>query len=508
MKNVGPAILFDSEASTVKKCGLDFALFVPRVVHFQIEFRRHGGVHMARDRLGSERSHKPLIWILVLMLVAFAAFGFFRVGGTPTIKIEPAMPAIGKRTPLKVEVSEPRRGLTRVKVELQQGDKKATLAEKTYPLSSQFFLWRPKTDKDILTVEAGQKVLPSLAGGTAAIRVTAGRAGTWLRHPDPKVEEMILPVRLIPPSLQVTSTHTYVEQGGCEVVTYRIGESAVRDGVRAGSWWFPGYALPGGGKQDRFAFFAVPYDMDQPEVRLVVEDAAGNEAERFFVDKFFPKRLKSDNINVTDAFIDRVVPEILSQTPELKDSGNLLDNYLAINRDLRKKNSETLESLARKSKPDFLWSRPFLMMPNGKAMASFGERRTYLYQGRVIDHQDHLGYDLAVTRQAPIPAGNDGIVVYAGFLGIYGNAVVIDHGYGLQSIYGHMSSIVVSEGQAVSRGEIIGKTGETGLAGGDHLHFCTLLQGLPVDPVEWWDGHWIKDRIAGKLGQAFPFQLQ
>jgi murein DD-endopeptidase MepM/ murein hydrolase activator NlpD len=463
---------------------------------------------MVENKFRSEHSHRPLILIPGLILAAFLGLGVFRIGGPPSIKIEPSMPAIGKRTLFKIVLSEPRRGLTHVKVELLQGDKTAMLADKTYPLSSQFFFWHPKTDKDTLTVEAGRQVLPSLTGGTASIRVTAGRAGTWLRHPDPKVEEVLLPVRLTPPSLQITSTQTFVAQGGCEVVTYRVGESAVRDGVRAGSWWFPGFPLPSGGKQDRFAFFAVPYDMDQPDVRLVAEDAAGNQAERLFIDKFFPKPLKSDNINVTDAFIEKVVPEILSQSPEIEDRGNPLENYLAINRDLRKKNGETLQLLAQKSKPAFLWSLPFLMMPNGKVMASFGERRTYLYQGRVIDHQDHLGFDLAVTKQAPIPASNDGIVVYAKFFGIYGNAVIIDHGYGLQSIYGHLSSITVNEGQQVSRGDIIGRTGETGLAGGDHLHFCTLLQGLPVNPVEWWDGHWIKDRIAGKLGSAFPFKAQ
>ena len=147
-------------------------------------------------------------------------------------------------------------------------------------------------------------------------------------------------------------------------------------------------------------------------------------------------------------------------------------------------------------------------MPNGKETASFGEERTYFYSGRVIDHQDHLGYDLAVTKHAPVPAANSGIVVFAGFFGIYGNAVVIDHGYGLQSIYGHLSSIAVTEGQDVSIGDIIGRTGETGLAGGDHLHFGTLLQGLPVDPREWWDGHWIRDRISRKLEWAFSFEPQ
>jgi murein DD-endopeptidase MepM/ murein hydrolase activator NlpD len=396
--------------------------------------------------------------------------------------------------------------LTFVKVELVQGDKAVTIVDKNYPPSSQIFFWRDKTEKDVLKTEVGRSVLPALTGGTAIIRVTAGRAKTWLRHPDPVVEEVSLPVKLTPPSLQVTSTQTYVAQGGCEAVTYRVGDSAVRDGVRAGSWWFPGFPLPGGGKQDRFAIFAIPYDMAAPDARLVVADAAGNESEHTFIDKFYPNPFRSDNVTVDDAFFNKVVPEIMSQSPEITDRGSLLENYLAINKELRLKNAETIKQLAHKSKPEFLWDTAFYVMPNSKLMAAFADRRTYLYQGKVVDHQDHLGLDLAVTKQAPIPAANSGIVVKAGFFGIYGNAVIIDHGYGLQTIYGHLSSISATEGQKIARGAIIGKTGETGLAGGDHLHFCTMLQGLPVNPKEWRDSHLIKDRIVRKLGAAFPFK--
>jgi murein DD-endopeptidase MepM/ murein hydrolase activator NlpD len=460
---------------------------------------------MADDKSRSGSSFK-VFWVLAgLVLAAFVALGIFRVGGQPDVKIEPGMPAIGKRTPVKIEISEPRRGLTRVKVEMLQGSNAVVLADKNYPASSQFSFWRANTAKDVLHVEAGKKNMPALTGGAATIRVTVDRSGTWLRHPDPAVQEISLPVRLTPPVLQVTSIQTYVAQGGSEAVVYRVGESAVRDGVRAGSWFFPGYSLPGGGKQDRFAIFAVPYDMERPDVRLVAEDAGGNEAETAFVDKFFPKPFKSDSLEISDAFLAKVVPEILAQSPDITDRGNLLDSYLAINGELRHKNAESLISLAQKSKPQFLWSKPFFMIPNGKVMAGFGDRRTYQYQGKVIDHQIHLGYDQAVTKQSPVPAANDGIVVYAKYFGIYGNAVVIDHGYGLMSICGHLSSISVAEGQKVSRGDVIGKTGETGLAGGDHLHFSTLLQGLPVNPKEWWDGHWIKDRIAKKLGPAFLF---
>jgi murein DD-endopeptidase MepM/ murein hydrolase activator NlpD len=465
---------------------------------------------MAKDPFRSSMGH-PLRIILIIIgvvLLAFVAQGVFRAGGTPGIKIEPAMGVIGKKTPVKIEVSEPRRGLTHVSVELLQGNKAVKLEEKRYPYASQFNLWGTKTETDVLRLEVGKQTVPALTGGTATIRVTAGRAATWLRSPESKVDELVLPVRLTPPSLQVTSTQTYVAQGGCEVVVYRVGDTSVRDGVRAGSWWFPGYPLPGGGKQDRFAIFSVPYDMDQPNVRLVAEDAAGNSAERGFIDQFFPKPFKSDRLGISDAFMNKVVPEILSQSPEIRDRGDLLENYLAINRELRIKNAELIQSLAAKSQPAFLWNKPFYMVPNGKVMAAFADRREYEYQGKVIDHQTHLGYDLAVTKQYPVPASNSGTVVYAKYFGIYGNAVLIDHGYGLMTIYGHLSSIDVAEGKKVAKGDVIGKTGETGLAGGDHLHFCTILDGLPVNPTEWIDGHWIQDRIAKKLGPAFPFTAQ
>lgn len=460
---------------------------------------------MIKDRFGSGHSFGVIFLISGAVLLALLALGIFRVGSRPDIRIEPRAPLIGKRTPVKIEVSETRRGLTHVKAELVQGDKSAVLADRNYEYAPQLSFGGAKTVKDTLQVDAGREVMPDLTGGVATLRVTAWRAGTWLRRPKPEVAEVIMPVRLTPPSLQVTSSKTYAAQGGCEAVTYRVGESSSRDGVRSGKWWFPGHPLPGGGKQDRFAIFAIPYDMAQPDVRLTAEDGAGNQIEIAFVDQFFLKPPKLDNIEVTDAFIGKVVPEILSQSPNIKDRGNPLDNYLAINSELRQKNAETLKSLAAKSKPAFLWSQPFLMMPNGQVMARFADRRTYQYQGRTIDHQDHLGYDLAVTKQSPVPAANRGIVVYARYFGIYGNSVVIDHGYGLQTIYGHLSSIAVAEGQEVARGDTLGRTGETGLAGGDHLHFCTLLQGLPVNPVEWWDGHWITDRIASKLGPAFKF---
>jgi murein DD-endopeptidase MepM/ murein hydrolase activator NlpD len=220
------------------------------------------------------------------------------------------------------------------------------------------------------------------------------------------------------------------------------------------------------------------------------------------VDMFFPKPLKHDVIAVTDSFIQRAVPEILRETPDFQDRGDLLKNYLAINGDLRRREAKELEALAARSAGRFLWHEPFLPMPNAKITAAFAQRRDYRYGGKHIDEQDHLGFDMASVEHDAVPASNSGVVLLARYFGIFGNAVVIDHGYGLMSLYGHLSSLAVREGQQVQRGQELGRSGKTGLAGGDHLHFTMLLGGLPVNPVEWWDPHWIHDRLARKLGPA------
>jgi len=444
--------------------------------------------------------------VTALVLLLILALQIFRVGPAPAIEITSAAPAIGRSTGVSVKATEPGRGLSLVKVEFIQGDRTELLAERSYPHRSATSFWGAHTRTDVIDVAVGRDTLKGLKQGNAIIRVTAARAGTWFRGPDPVVKQLILPVYLSPPTLMVASTKTYAAQGGCELVVYRVGDTCVRDGVRAGEWWFPGHPLPAGGKQDRFAFFAVPYTMEKPDVRLVAEDAAANRAEAAVIDRFFPKPMKNDSIQLSDSFFAKVVPEILSQSSDAEDRGDPLETYLGINGNLRVRGNQALMQLAEGTQPRFFWHKPFLMLPNGQVTASFAERRTYLYQGRVVDQQDHLGYDLASTRHASIPAANGGIVVLAKYFGIYGNAVAIDHGFGLMSLYGHLSSIAVSEGQEVERGDVIGQTGETGLAGGDHLHFSMLLYGRPVNPVEWWDGHWIQDRIARKLGSAWQFE--
>jgi murein DD-endopeptidase MepM/ murein hydrolase activator NlpD len=219
--------------------------------------------------------------------------------------------------------------------------------------------------------------------------------------------------------------------------------------------------------------------------------------------KVFPKAYVKSRIEVDDKFLGRVVPAIASNAPDEKiATDNLLMGFLKINGDLRRKNNQYLMDLAKKTAPEMLFKDEFQQLGNSQVEARFADTRTYVYQGKEIDQQVHLGFDLAKTANVAIVASQRGKIVHASDLGIYGNCVVIDHGLGVQSLYGHMSAIGVKVGDTVEKGQELGRSGMTGLAGGDHLHFTMLVSGQQVTPVDWWSSQWFKDRVLRKIESA------
>ena len=234
------------------------------------------------------------------------------------------------------------------------------------------------------------------------------------------------------------------------------------------------------------------------------------------VEKAYAARIPVININVMtdsphvairirsdDKFLGRVVPAILQSSPQIKASpDDLLPSFLKINNDVRRMNNDTISALAKKTAPGMLWEGAFQPLGGSQIESAFADFRTYLYDGKDVDRQVHLGFDLAKTANSPVTAGNNGKVVFASELGIYGNTVIVDHGMGVQSLYGHLSSFGVNEGDTVKKGQQLGASGQTGLAGGDHLHFSMLVNGQFVNATEWWDPHWIEDRIMRKLREA------
>ena len=447
---------------------------------------------------------RKLIRFSILALVVFGGlFLAFWPGPAPVVEIVPARPGVGRAgTTVVVRARESARGITGVRVEAVQDGTAVSLAERSFPPSSTW-VWKKGEVETEVPVVLGPETIPGLAAGQISLRVHALGTGAWLRGPRETTSELSLPVSFTPPQLSVASHQNYAAQGGSGIVVYRVGASVLEKGgvhgVEVGGTFFPGLPAPAGG-EELFALYGVPYDLTSAAgILLVAEDPLGNRSTVSFVERWFPRPMKSDTIHLTSDFMSKVVSEILPQTPELDDRGDLLTNYLAINRDLRAANAETLRGLGERSRESFLWSGRFDPLPGSEPTSSFADRRTYLFEGREVDRQDHLGFDLASVRGAPVPAANRGVVVLSRYFGIYGNSVVLDHGAGLMSLYSHLSSIEVAPDQEVEKGQVIGSTGQTGLAGGDHLHFTLLIRGLPVNPVEWWDPKWIEDRVMAKL---------
>jgi murein DD-endopeptidase MepM/ murein hydrolase activator NlpD len=298
------------------------------------------------------------------------------------------------------------------------------------------------------------------------------------------------------------------------MVVYRATPDDVTSGVLVGDVEYPGYPASGAALEGvriadpalRVAFFALLHDQDlRTPINVFARDEAGNEVTTTFVDRVFPKPFKRSRIEVDDRFFERVVPAIVEHSPELKmdpPSGDLLPAFLKVNGDLRRLNGERIVSLTANTSPTLLFKGPFAQLGNSQVEAGFADHRTYVYERKEVDQQVHLGFDLASYTGTPIVAANHGKVLFADELGIYGNTVIVDHGMGVQSLYAHLSSIAVSAGDTVGKQQEIGRSGMTGLAGGDHLHFTMLVNGRMVNPVEWWDAHWINDRILRKFRDA------
>ncbi|MEM9292832.1 MAG: M23 family metallopeptidase [Acidobacteriota bacterium] len=458
------------------------------------------------------RERRPLFRRLLRVVLPFAVIavvvGWLTVGPAPEITIEPELPGLGPATPVLVTLEEPRRGVGSFQVELEHEGGVDVLARESRQARPWWTPWAPRTVRHEVNLTVGKEMVPELQEGEATLRVVAQRAGTWLRTPEASVTELTLPVRLTPPRLAVARGPSAVRAGGSAVVVYRVGEQAATHGVRVGERFFPGYPLPGadpGSSSQRFCLFALSWDAESAEeVWLEVADELGNQTRTSLLDTVVAAPPKDDDIRVPDSFLERVVPKILERTPEIEAGENLLASYLLLNNELRAANAATLAALAKETAPEFLWKGPFRQLPDSQVMAGFAERRTYLYDGEAVDRQVHLGYDLASVRQAPVPAANAGRVVFADYLGIYGYTVVVDHGHGLMTLYSHLSSIAVDAGQSVETMQTLGRTGITGLAGGDHLHFSVLVHGVFVNPLEWWDPRWVERSILRPLEDASP----
>lgn len=442
----------------------------------------------------AERPRSKLLPVLALAIVvaALIAGGFYLrprfESDPPRITVAPEGDVIGA-APIEIRIADAATGLKSLKVTLTQGGTEHDLATESFAT--------PVAEKQISVALAK---VPGVKEGPAVLRVVARDASLW--RGNEAVAQKDVTIDVTPPALELVADDRYVNFGGVGAVVYKASPDTATSGVKLGDRFFPGF--PGQVKDHPdhlLALFAHPYDAP-PDARptLVATDRAGNTRELRLAYELKNVRYKKSTIALSDGFLQNKVAPL--NAGAAAQQGAPKDVFVAVNKRLRKENEDRIAEITRKATPKMLWKDAFAQLSNSKVEANFADHRTYTYGGEPIDTAYHLGYDLSVTKHYPVEAANSGTVVFAGDLGIYGNTVILDHGLGLFTLYGHLSSIDVKVGDAVAQRQPLGKTGETGLAAGDHLHYGVYLDGVAVLPVEWWDQKWIDDNLKPKLEGA------
>jgi murein DD-endopeptidase MepM/ murein hydrolase activator NlpD len=435
---------------------------------------------------------KLLVVLLVLVVAGIAAAGYLfrnRLESTPPqISVAPNTDALGLK-PLEVSVTDAGSGLRSVIISLTAGGAEHRIAADEF---------RPPAGDRKYVVDASK--IAGIKEGPATLKVVA--RDNSIRNSfngNEAIFEKQLAIDVTPPTLELVADDRYINFGGTGAVVYKASADTESSGVKIGAHFFPGFKGTIQGKPDNyFVLFAHPYDA-APEDRatLVATDKAGNTREMRLVYELKNVRYKKSTINVSESFLQNKVAPLLADVS--KRQGSPKDVFIAVNKGVRKQNEDKITEITSKATPQILWKGAFSQLSNSKVEANFADSRTYTYQGEQLDTAYHLGYDLSVTRNYPVEAANSGRVAFTGDLGLYGNTVIIDHGLGLFTLYGHLSSIDVKVGDAITPRQVIGKTGETGFAGGDHLHYGVYLDGVAILPVEWWDAKWIRDNVEPKL---------
>lgn len=445
-----------------------------------------------------------VLWLLIATIAL--AVGYFMMGvmeGTPPrIQTRTATVYMSGEHVQEVNLQDAGRGVESVRAWIETNDTEfPPLLEETF--EGNFFGGATLKGARNLRIEIVPKEI-ELPDGPATLFVEATDY-SWTGNPS--LVRVPLVVDSKPPRIGLQTGLTYVRTGGAEMAVYELSEPATRHGIEVGENFFPGFPHPNA-PQAFVVLYALPPGAG-PDLRpaVVAVDRAGNERRVELTVSPIEVPIRSDEIALSTGFMEKKIGELL-ETPDPQ--ADVVTNYLKINRDMRRANAEKIKEICQTSSPDRLWTGPFEQLANSARKAGFAEARTYTFEGQEVDSQMHLGLDLASTARTEITAANDGVVVFADELGIYGRTVIIDHGLSLFSLYGHMSEIGVEPGQPVAKGEVLGRSGATGLAGGDHLHFAMMLGGTFIDPVEWFDGKWIQEHLEPKFsyGTEAPEEIQ
>ncbi|HOD34621.1 MAG TPA: M23 family metallopeptidase [Syntrophales bacterium] len=436
---------------------------------------------------------KWMLWVaglLVIVLAVWVAMVFFEME-KPVLTLKDELQFLGPQKSITFMAVDRKSGLRDVQVTLTQNDMTHMLLSRTYPQKG--------VQEEIIHVETPLKGI-ALKEGEAVLSIVLTDYSPLKNTTRTNVHVQI---DMAPPQIFLLNTANNVNPGGSGITLYSTSEELAGSGVLVGEDFFSSFPLTVSGKSCYLSVYALPLDAHDKKTRMAVmaEDRAGNRTYAGLPAFIRNKKFRSDRITISQGFLDQKMPEFAQRYAQQQKTP--IEVFFFVNGPLREENSKQIAAISKNSTGKKLWEGTFLRMKNAAPMASFGDDRTYLHEGKAVTRSLHLGVDLASTERATVEAANHGTVLFTGYLGIYGNTVILDHGLGLTSLYAHLSEISVKKGQDVRKGEPLGLSGSTGFAGGDHLHFSILVGGKFVNPIEWWDPHWLKDNVDGKMAVTF-----
>ena len=438
------------------------------------------------------------LWLIIFIIIlVLAGAGVWYVwphleGQAPQISLDKPLTHLGKSQRVYLKVSDAGNGLAWVKVTLVQKERQGVVYNEVFdaptaPMASLKLMVNP--------LELGMRQGPA----TLVVEAADRSWRNWLKGNRSQMEFPVS-VDTTPPRVASLSQIIRVNRGGTGLAVYTVDEDQAAHGVRVGEHTFMGWSPWPQRPKTKLCYFA--YGDQTPRgvnIDLWARDLAGNTAISPLNVKLKWKNFKSDTITLNDRFMNKIAARFASLVPS--DRATPLAKFLWVNQDLRQANNDKISLAASQAQGLQLWQNG-LSRPLGATRATFGDRRTYVFNKEVVSRSVHLGVDLAHTERSPVRAAARGIVRYASDLGIYGQCVILSHGQGVVSLYGHLSQIQVRVGDEVKGGQQVGLSGMTGMALGDHLHFSVLVGGVFVNPTEWWDPHWIKDNVLLRFSEA------
>ena len=320
--------------------------------------------------------------IAIVVLVVIGAIALFAMSSSTVLSISPEVKVVGVTTPVTVKIANPH-GVRRVAAYLEQGGTRYPLTE--VKTASHRLVWRRNQAPQTLTFEAGKSKAPNLKEGDARLIVEAD-SDDLAGHTD--TVSSSVKVILAAPRVAPDDAQHYINQGGMELAVMTPSGSWTESGVKVGKYNFRSFPLPGRPEQ-RFAMFAYPWDLAENVTPMVfARNPAGTEATAQFWFKLFPKKFRVRDFPIDDALMTKLVNQI-DPNGTLAPGPDVLSRFLKINGEMRRKNNQQLADLRLKTEEKVLWNGPFLHW--GKEESMFADVRNYIYKGKKVDQQVHLG---------------------------------------------------------------------------------------------------------------------